>query len=1037
MSADRFNLSAAALRYKELTLFFLVVIALGGVAAFFQLGQREDPDFTFRAMVIRTLWPGATAEQVDRQITDRIEKKLQETPYFKWTQSHSKPGESLIVLELLDTAPAREVPDIWYQVRKKLGDVRHTLPPEAQGPFFNDEFGDVYGSIYAFTADGFTLSELRDYAERVRQEVLRLPDVAKVELIGLQDDRIYVELSSKRLGALGIDPQMIGQALAAQNAILPPGSVETRQNSVALRVTGQLDSVQAISDLLLRAGGQTFRLGDIARVQRGFADPPVTTMRFKGREAIGLAVSMKSNGDVLQLGENLKRTMGRLKSELPVGIEFEQVSDQPGVVKHAVGEFMRSLLEAVAIVLVISFLALGMRSGLVVALTIPLVLAATFLAMRWFGIDLHRISTGALIIALGLLVDDAMIAVEMMHRKLEEGYDKLRAATYAYSTTAFPMLSGTLITAAGFLPIATAKSTTGEYTFGIFAVTTIALVISWFAAVIATPFIGAYLLKEHPVAAGEKPHDVFNTRFYNWLRKVIEWCIVRRKTVIAATALSLVLGGVGMGFTEKQFFPSSNRIELMADLWLPEGASIRATEREAARLERLLEGDPGVASYVTYVGNGSPRFFLSLDQQLFRANFAQVIVLTKDIEARERVIAKLRQALANDFPGVRGRVNRVPLGPPVNYPVQFRVLGEDAAKLKEIAERVAEKVRANPHTVDVHPNWGDRVLALRVDVDQEKARALGVSSQSVSRAVAAVVSGTPLGQYRENDRLIDVVLRAPADERGSLAALGELAVPAASGRSVPLAQVANLREALEEPILWRRSRELALTVRADIVDGAQAPDVTTAIEPMLAEIRSSLPAGYRIEAGGAFEENAKAQASIAAGLPMVLAVIFALLMLQLKSFSRSMMVLLTAPLGIVGVALALLVFAKPFGFVAMLGAIALGGMIMRNSVILVDQIEQDVAAGHPVWIAIREAAVRRFRPITLTAAAAVLAMIPLARSVLWGPMAYAIMGGLIVATVLTLLFVPALYAAWFGVRAGAPGAEQKEPQLTPVPSPSS
>jgi multidrug efflux pump len=1032
--SDRFNLSAAALRHRQLTLFFLVVIALGGIAAFFQLGQREDPDFTFRAMVIRTLWPGATAEQVDRQITDRIEKKLQETPYFKWTQSHSKPGESLIVLELLDTAPAREVPEIWYQVRKKLGDIRHTLPPEAQGPFFNDEFGDVYGSIYAFTADGFTLSELRDHVERVRQEVLRLPDVAKVELIGLQDDRIYVELSSKRLAALGIDPQMIGQALAAQNAILPPGSVETAQNSVALRVSGQLDSVQAISDLLLRAGGQTFRLGDIARVQRGFADPPVTTMRFKGHEAIGLAVSMARKGDVLRLGENLRRTMARLKSELPVGIEFEQVSDQPGVVKGAVDEFMRSLLEAVAIVLVISFLSLGARTGLVVALTIPLVLAATFLAMHWFGIDLHRISTGALIIALGLLVDDAMIAVEMMHRKLEEGFDKLRAASYAYSTTAFPMLSGTLITAAGFLPIATAKSTTGEYTFGIFAVTTMALVISWFAAVIATPFIGAYLLKEHPVRAGDQPHDVFNTRFYAGLRKVIEWCIVRRKTVIAATALTLVLGGLGMGLTEKQFFPSSNRIELMADLWLPEGASIRATEREAARFERVLQGDPDIASYVTYVGNGSPRFFLSLDQQLFRANFAQVIVLTKDIASRERVIAKLRQALASDFPGVRGRVNRVPLGPPVNYPVQFRVIGEDAAKLKAIAERVAEQVRANPHTVDVHPNWGDRVLALRVDVDQERARALGVSSQSVSRAVATVVSGTPLGQYRENDRLIDVVMRAPAEERASLAALGELAVPASGGRSVPLAQVANVGEVLEEPILWRRSRELTLTVRADIVDGVQAPDVTSAIDPLLAGIRASLPPGYRIEAGGAFEENQKAQASIAAGMPMVLAVIFALLMLQLKSFSRSLMVLLTAPLGIVGVAIALLLFGKPFGFVAMLGAIALGGMIMRNTVILVDQIEQDIAAGHPVWIAIREAAVRRFRPIVLTAAAAVLAMIPLARSVLWGPMAYAIMGGLIVATVLTLLFVPALYAAWFGVRAPA---RQDEPQLAPAPSASS
>ncbi len=555
MGGDRFNLSAAALRYRQLTLFFLLVVAIGGVGAFFKLGQREDPDFTFRAMVIRTLWPGATAEQVDRQVTDRIEKKLQETPYFKWTQSYSKPGESLIVLELLDTAPPKEVPAIWYQVRKKLGDIAHTLPPEALGPFFNDEFGDVYGSIYAFTADGFTLSELRNYVERARQEVLRLPDVAKAELIGVQEDRIHVELSSKRIAALGIEPQAIGQALAAQNAVVAPGSVQTRQNSVALRVTGQLDSVQAISDLLLRAGGQTIRLGDIARVERGYADPPLMTMRFQGREAIGLAVSMTSRGDVLRLGENLKKTMARLESELPVGVEFEQVSNQPAVVRQAVGEFMRSLAEAVAIVLLVSFLSLGVRTGLVVAATIPLVLAATFLAMYWFGIDVHRISTGALIISLGLLVDDAIIAVEMMHRKLEEGTDKLRAASYAYSTTAFPMLSGTLITVAGFLPIATAKSTTGEYTFGIFAVTTIALVLSWLAAVMATPFIGAYLLKEHPLKAGEQSHDVFDTAFYRRLRSVIQWCIVHRRTVLAATALSLVLGILGMGSPKSSSSP--------------------------------------------------------------------------------------------------------------------------------------------------------------------------------------------------------------------------------------------------------------------------------------------------------------------------------------------------------------------------------------------------------------------------------------------------------------------------------------------------
>jgi len=1016
----RFNLSAAALRHRSLTLFFLIVIALGGAGAYFQLGQREDPDFTFRAMVVRTFWPGATAEQVDRQLTERIEKKLQETPYYKFTRSHSKPGESLIILELLDTAPAKEVPGIWYQVRKKIGDIRHTLPPEAVGPFFNDEFGDVFGSIYAFTADGFTHSELRDYVERARQAVLRLPNVAKAELVGVQEDRIFVDLPSKTLASLGIDAQSIAQALAAQNAVVSPGSVETRNYQVALRVTGQLDSVREVAGLLLRVQGQggarTFRLGDIAKIYRGTADPPVATMRFRGREAIGLAVSMVKNGDVLKLGRDLRDTMARVKADLPVGIEFEQVSDQPGVVKRAIGEFMRALGEAVAIVLVVSFLSLGLRTGFVVALTIPLVLLATFLAMRWFGIDLHRVSTGALIIALGLLVDDAMIAVEMMARKLEEGFDKLRAATYAYSTTAFPMLSGTLITAAGFLPIATAKSATGEYTFSIFAVTTTALVISWFAAVIATPFIGAYLLKEHRVAEGERPRDVYAKPFYRRLRAVIEWCIVRRKTVIVLTAGTFALGIVGMALTEKQFFPSSNRVELMVELWLQEGSSVRASEREAARVEALLAKDADVTTYVSYVGNGSPRFFLSLDQQLFRTNFAQLVVLTRDVAARERVVARLRTALKNDFPGVRARVVRVPLGPPVNYPVQFRVSGEDPDVLKAIAEKVAERMRANPNTLDVNLDWGERALAMRIDVDQDKARALGVTSAGVSRAVAGAVSGATIGQYREHDRLIDVVLRAPEAERRSLDALGELPVPTANGQSVPLAQVARVRETFEEPILWRRARELTLTARADIVDGVQAPDVSMAIDPTLADIRGTLPPGYRIEAGGAYEENLKAQASIAAGMPMMVAVVLAMLMIQLRSFSRTFMVVLTAPLGIVGVALALLVFGKPFGFVAMLGTIALGGMIMRNTVILVDQIEQDIEAGGDSWTAIREATVRRFRPITLTAAAAVLAMIPLTRSVLWGPMAYAIMGGLIVATVLTVLFVPALYAAWFRVK---------------------
>ena len=1012
---DRFNLSAAALKYRELTLFFLLAIAIGGVAAYFQLGQREDPDFTFRAMVIRTLWPGATAEQVDRQVTDRIEKKLQEIPYYKFTLSHSKPGESLIVLELLDTAAAKDVPHIWYQVRKKLGDIRQTLPAEALGPFFNDEFGDVFGSIYAFTADGFTHSELRDHVERVRQELLRLPNVAKIELVGVQEDKIYVELPSKKLASLGIDVQSIAQALATQNAIVSPGSVETKERAVALRVSGQADSVRAVSDLLLRANGQTLRLGDIATVTRGYTDPPLAKLRSRGKEGIGLAVSMIPRGDVLQLGTDLKRSMERIRSELPLGIEFEQVSDQPAVVKDSVGEFMRSLLEAVAIVLVVSFLSLGWRTGLVVALTIPLVLAGTFLAMRFFGIDLHRISTGALIIALGLLVDDAMISVEMMARKLEEGWDRLRAATYAYTATAFPMLSGTIITAAGFLPIATAKSTTGEYTFGIFAVTTMALLISWVAAVIATPYIGYYLLKERP-AGGEGHHEVFDTPFYRRLRALVDWCIAHRKTVLVATALSFVLGILGMKLTEKQFFPSSNRVEVMVDLWLPEGASITATEREGARLEASLAKDPDVATYVSYVGNGSPRFFLSLTQEILRANFGQTVILTRDVAGRERVVERLKKTLDEQFPGISGRVRRVPLGPPVNYPIQFRVIGEEAAQLKQIAEQVAGRMRANPHTVDVNTDWGNRVLALRLEVDQEKARALGVSSQAVARATAGVISGIGLGTYRENDRLIEVLLRAPESERRALETLSEISVPTASGRSVPLAQVARIVETMEEPIIWRRARELTLTVRADIVDGVQAPDVSVAVNATLGEIRAALPPGYRIEVGGAYEENTKAEASIAAGMPLLVAVVLAMLMIQLKSFSRTFMVVLTAPLGVVGIAAALLVFRQPFGFVALLGVIALAGMIMRNSVILVDQIEQDIAAGHAVWDAIREAAVRRFRPIVLTAAAAVLAMIPLTRSILWGPMAYAIMGGLIVATILTIVFVPALYAAWFRVR---------------------
>ncbi len=1007
------NLSAQALKRPQLTLFFLVLVAIAGALAFTKLGQREDPDFTFRAMVVRTLWPGATTEQVDAQVTDRLEKKLQEVPYLKFTRSYSKPGESLIVIELLDTAPRKEVPQIWYQIRKKVGDIRAQMPPEVLGPFFNDEFGDVFGTIYAFTGDGFTMGELRDAVEAVRQDLLRLPDVAKVELVGVQDEKVWIEISPQALANLGIDPQRIAEQLAAQNVISPAGVVQGASMQVPLRVSGQFDTVNEVREMRLNIAGRTLRLGDVAKVYRGYVDPPVYSMRFGGKAAIGLAISMLPNGDVLNLGDNLDATMARLKADMPIGIEFAKVSDQPRLVKDAVGLFLSSLLEAVAIVLVVSFLSLGLRAGSVVALTIPLVLAATFLAMSWAGIDLHRISTGALVIALGLLVDDAMIVVEMMARKVQEGLDTFSAATFAFTSTAFPMLTGTLITAAGFLPIATARSTTGEYTFAIFAVVTIALLLSWLAAIVATPYIGYYLLRGQ---SGGGHHEVFDSRFYRRLRSLIDACMRYRWLTIAATAGLFVLGVFGMKATEKQFFPSSNRAEILVEMWLPEGSSFRATEAQARRFETVLAKDPDIATFVGHVGNGSPRYYLSLDQQLFRSNFVQFVVLTPDVEARDRALPRLRKALDEEFPGIRARAFRTPLGPPVAYPVQFRVLGPDPRQLKAIGEQVAAVIRDEPSALDAHADWGDQSPALRIEIDQDKARLIGLSSAQINRAIGGAVSGSVIGSFRERDKLIEVVMRAPPAERASLAALPGLQIQTATGRSVPLSQIATIREVMEEPIIWRRSREPNLTIRADIIDGVQAPDIMMAIDPKLASIRQALPPGYRIEAGGPYEENVKAQASIGAGMPMMLGIVLALLMIQLQRFSLVAMVLLTAPLGIVGVAAALLASGRPFGFVAMLGTIALGGMIMRNTVILVDQIRQYEAAGMGMWEAVRESAVHRFRPILLTAAAAIFAMVPLSRDVLWGPMAYSIMGGLIVATVMTVLFVPALYVAWYRVR---------------------
>ncbi|WP_420473340.1 efflux RND transporter permease subunit [Noviherbaspirillum sp. ST9] len=1024
-----FNLSRWALEHIPLTRYLIVALLIGGVLSYGRLGQDEDPPFTFRGMVVRAFWPGATSLQMAEQVTDKLEKKLQETPYIDKIRSYSKPGETLIILQLRESTPPKETPGAWYQVRKKIGDMRGTLPAGVVGPFFNDEFGDTYGSIIALSGDGFSYADVKDYADFVRQQLLKVPSVSKVELFGVQDEKINIEFSHKKFAQLGIPFESVVQQLNTQNALEATGVLVTPTDNLQVRVSGAMYTVKDLEDLELRAGNAMFRLGDFATIKREYKDPPQDKMRFNGKEVIGLGISMEKGGDIIQMGRDLDATVTGIKDKLPVGIELERVADQPKAVASSVNEFLRTLAEAVLIVLAVSFLSLGLhtkpfrldvRPGLVVAFTIPLVLAVTFLFMRVFSIDLHKISLGALIIALGLLVDDAIIAVEMMVRKMEEGFSRFDAATFAYTSTAMPMLTGTLITAAGFLPIGLAKSAAGEYTFSMFSVNALALVISWFVAVLFTPYIGYVLLKVKPAANADGHHELFDGPFYKRFRAVVNWCVEWRKTTILLTLASFALGVFGFRFIEQQFFPDSSRPELMVELWMPEGSSFTATEAQAKKFEAFISKQEGVESVTTYVGTGSPRFYLPLDQIFPQTNVSQVVVLPKDLKSREILRLKIIDAFKNDFPEVRGRVKLLPNGPPVPYPVQFRVSGFEVPKVREIADQVKEVMRANPNTMGVNDNWNESVKVLRLDLDQDRLRALGVSSQTVMRAANTILSGSTVGQFREGNRLIDIVMRQPVEERSTIAALNEANIQTASGRTVPMAQVARAQFVWEPGVVWREGREWAITVQSDVVDGIQGPTVSKQIDPQLQQLRASLPAGYRIELAGAAADSGKAQDSIAANVPLVIFIIFTLLMLQLHSFSRSVMVFLTGPLGVAGAAMALLILQRPFGFVAQLGVIALFGMIIRNSVILVDQIEHDIAEGVAPWNAIVEAAVRRFRPIILTAAAAVLAMIPLSRSVFWGPMAVAIMGGLIIATALTLLFLPALYAAWFRVRKPVP-----------------
>ncbi|MGV2290799.1 efflux RND transporter permease subunit [Trinickia sp. YCB016] len=1034
-SEGRFNLSEWALRHQHLVIYLIGLMTLFGVIGYTHLAQSEDPPFTFRTMVIQTYWPGATAREVQEQITDRIGRQLQAAPYVDNIKSYSRPGESMIFFAMKDTAPVKDVPETWYQVRKKVGDIKATLPPGTVGPFYNDEFGDVYTNIYALEGDGFTPAQMHDYADQLRTVLLRVPGVAKVDYFGDPDQHIFVEVSNTQLTRLSITPQQLAQAIDAQNAVAPVGTITTADDRVFVRPSGEFKDVQALADVLITVNKRTFRLGDIAKITRGYDDPPVTQMRANGQAVLGIGVTMQKGGDVVRLGKALDAKSAELQAQLPAGLKLMQVSSMPHTVKHSVDDFVEAVAEAVAIVLVVSLVSLGLRTGLVVVITIPIVLAVTALAMHLFGIGLDKVSLGTLVLALGLLVDDAIIAVEMMAVKLEQGYSRMRSAAFAYTSTAFPMLTGTLVTVSGFLPIALAKSSTGEYTRSIFEVSAISLIVSWFAAVVLVPVLGYHLLPEQKrdgSAGHHHEHDVYDTGFYRRLSVWITWCLERRLAVLGVTAVLFAIAMAAFTRVPQQFFPNSERPELIVDMRLPEGASFEATLREAKRLETSLDGRPEIDHFVDFVGTGAPRFYLPLDQQLQQPNFAQFVITAKDLETREKLLHLLDGALEKQFPGVRTRVARLENGPPVGFPIKFRVSGDDIATVRSIADKVAETARADARTRNVQLDWDEPAeRSVSFEIDQDRARQLGVTSQDVSNFLAMTLSGYTVTQYRERDKLINVDLRSPKSERVDPAKLTSIAIPTPNG-PVPLGSLGHIRDTLEYGVIWERDRQPTITVQADVRGSAQGIDVARDIDHSLAAVRAKLPVGYHIDIGGSVEESEKGQTSINAEMPIMIIAVVTLLMIQLQSFSRTFIVVLTAPLGLIGVVPALLLFNKPFGFVALLGVIAMFGIIMRNSVILVDQIDQDIAAGQSRFEAIVGATVRRFRPIMLTAAAAVLALVPLLRSGFFGPMATALMGGITIATVLTLFFLPALYATCFRVRPGEPRLQQVVAEHTEI-----
>jgi len=1017
-----FNLSRWAIGHPSIARFLFALIIIAGALGLVRMGQREDPEFTFRTMVVQAVWPGASIKEMQDQVVNKIERKLQETPHLDFVRSYTRAGSTIITVQIEGDTDAHDVADAFYQVRKKVGDIASELPEGVLGPYFNDEFGDTFITLHAISGTGYSYPELKRFAIEGRDMLLTTPGVEKVVVLGEQPQKIYIDVSSKLLAARGLTLNHLRDAIAGQNNVDPAGTVETGTRSVRISVDGDLTRVEDIRNLRVRAGSETLRLGDIATVSAGLEDPYSRKFRFNGHDSVQIGVVMASGHKVTDVGKAVKATYERFESSLPYGVSVEQISNQPEVVTEAISEFSHALIEALVIVLIVSLLSIGWRSGLVIAIAIPLVLAATFAIMYELGIDLQRISLGALIIALGLLVDDAMIVVELMERKLEEGLAKIDAASFAYSSTAFPMLTGTLITTAGFIPVGFAESTAGEYVRSLFYVVGIALVVSWFVAVYFTPWLGYMILKQRHHAGTH--HNAFDTRFYRRLRATVGWAVRHRVIVLVMTLVAFMTSLWAFQFIPKNFFPQSSRPEILVDLWLPEGTSITEVEKQAKALEARMMDDEDKRFIATYIGEGIPRFFLPLDQQLRNPNFAQLLVMAKDEPARERLIVKMRTILAEDFPSVRAKVDRLFLGPPTGWPVQIRVMGPDREEVRRIADQVKKKFQENPLLGAIHDDWLEPVPAMKLVIDQDRARALGVTSQRVRQMLQAAMAGVPLNDFRDGEETISIVAREPDGSRQLLSAVNSVYVPTDFGGFVPVSQLAKVVPTMEQGIEWRRDRLPTITVRATLPDGVQSNDVTMRIYNELQGLRDGLAPDYKVQIQGGPEDSAESQASIAAKAPIMLLIIIILLMAQLQHFGKSMLVLATGPLGIIGAAASLLISGAPFGFVAILGVIALLGIIIRNSIILIDQIDQDIAAGMVRSEAIIGAAVRRFRPIVLTALTAVLALIPISRGVFWGPLAYAMMGGILVATVLTILVLPAGYALFFGKE---PNADREEP----------